>query len=593
VIGKALKNGSIMVLAMLLLLCWATVATAQSWWNDDWQYRRKISINTTASGADIKESLMDVPILIRLHMGNFDFSEAQAEGSDIRFVSSDGTRLLKHHVERYDMIDEMALIWVNLPRLSAQSDQESIWLYYGNEDAADVQDSKSTYDASTVAVFHLGEIEGSPQDASAHTQSVTFFAGGMGLPAVIGGGLTLNGAGDRMQIASSPSLNFSNGLTFSAWVRINQTQQQGYLFHAVGEAGELAVGMDGGRLYGRLATASDTAVETVAEKDLTMGQWHHVMVTAAPNQRLTLFMDGEALAHVDTPFSLPGFDKGYTVGASLDGSHGFAGDLDEVQLATVMRPAAWAKAGYASQGPDGMLYSFGEAETGGGGMPVFYLGTILKNITIDGWLVIGLMVILMAASWVIFLSKVFFLWTADKANKTFADAFKGMSDPVAAFDPENINGYENSSLFKVYAAGCREVIGDGGEASAGNRDGTVKAFKVALEEGFINESKRLNAYLVVLTMAITGGPFLGLLGTVWGVMNTFAAMAEAGEANIMAIAPGVASALSTTVFGLIVAIPALFAYNFLTARIKNITADLTVFIDHLSLKVEQQQEHPA
>jgi biopolymer transport protein ExbB len=70
-------------------------------------------------------------------------------------------------------------------------------------------------------------------------------------------------------------------------------------------------------------------------------------------------------------------------------------------------------------------------------------------------------------------------------------------------------------------------------------------------------------------------------------MNTFAAMAEAGEANIMAIAPGVASALSTTVFGLIVAIPALFGYNFLTGRIRNLTAELNVFADEFALKVEE------
>jgi biopolymer transport protein ExbB len=86
-------------------------------------------------------------------------------------------------------------------------------------------------------------------------------------------------------------------------------------------------------------------------------------------------------------------------------------------------------------------------------------------------------------------------------------------------------------------------------------------------------------------MSISGGPFLGLLGTVWGVMNTFAAMAEAGEANIMAIAPGVASALSTTVFGLIVAIPALFGYNYLAGRIRDITADSGIFVDQFALKV--------
>jgi biopolymer transport protein ExbB len=107
-----------------------------------------------------------------------------------------------------------------------------------------------------------------------------------------------------------------------------------------------------------------------------------------------------------------------------------------------------------------------------------------------------------------------------------------------------------------------------------------------MEESYIKEDKKLNSWLVLLTMAITGGPFLGLLGTVWGVMNTFAAMAEAGEANIMAIAPGVASALSTTVFGLIVAIPALFGYNFLAGRIKNISADMDIFMDQFLLRIE-------
>ena len=115
---------------------------------------------------------------------------------------------------------------------------------------------------------------------------------------------------------------------------------------------------------------------------------------------------------------------------------------------------------------------------------------------------------------------------------------------------------------------------------------TLKTLRTELDKRYIQETQRLNGNLTVLTMAISGGPFLGLLGTVWGVMNTFAAMAEAGEANIMAIAPGVASALSTTVVGLVVAIPALFAYNFLTTQIRDITADLAVFVDEFAVKAE-------
>ena len=79
--------------------------------------------------------------------------------------------------------------------------------------------------------------------------------------------------------------------------------------------------------------------------------------------------------------------------------------------------------------------------------------------------------------------------------------------------------------------------------------------------------------------SVHGGPFLGLLGTVVGVMITFAAIAAAGDVNVNAIAPGIAAALLATVAGLGVAIPALFGYNYLASRIKNITIAMQIFVD--------------
>ena len=93
---------------------------------------------------------------------------------------------------------------------------------------------------------------------------------------------------------------------------------------------------------------------------------------------------------------------------------------------------------------------------------------------------------------------------------------------------------------------------------------------------------------MLLTIAISGGPFLGLLGTVMGVMITFAAIAASGDVNINAIAPGIAAALVATVAGLVVAIPALFGYNYLVSQIKNISADMQVFIDEFISKIAEQ-----
>jgi biopolymer transport protein ExbB len=97
----------------------------------------------------------------------------------------------------------------------------------------------------------------------------------------------------------------------------------------------------------------------------------------------------------------------------------------------------------------------------------------------------------------------------------------------------------------------------------------------------------LGAQMVWLTISISGGPFLGLLGTVVGVMITFAAIAAAGEVNVNAIAPGTAAALVATVAGLAVAIPCLFGYNYLNTRIKEITTDMRVFVDEFVTRIAE------
>jgi biopolymer transport protein ExbB len=283
---------------------------------------------------------------------------------------------------------------------------------------------------------------------------------------------------------------------------------------------------------------------------------------------------------------VPEMTSDLLIGASAVEGNFFFGDMDEVQISNTARPAAWLRAAARSQGPEGALCSFGEEELNDtGGLPVFYLGSILRNITLDGWVIIGMLMIISALSWVVFVSKTFVLTLMEKDNKAFLDSFRGVTDPIAM--EEGDQDFQNSSLYGIYLAGRRELKSRLGNEEKCLPTRAFNAFKAALEKGLTMEIRKLNKGLLILTIAITGGPFLGLLGTVWGVMNTFAAMAAAGEANIMAIAPGIASALSTTVFGLIVAIPALFGYNYLTGRIKNITADMYIFVDEFDLKADE------
>jgi biopolymer transport protein ExbB len=98
--------------------------------------------------------------------------------------------------------------------------------------------------------------------------------------------------------------------------------------------------------------------------------------------------------------------------------------------------------------------------------------------------------------------------------------------------------------------------------------------------------------MVLLTIAISGGPFLGLLGTVVGVMITFAAIAAAGDVNVNSIAPGIAAALVATVAGLAVAIPALFGYNYLVAKVKDIVSEMHGFTDELITRMAETYSRP-
>ena len=109
----------------------------------------------------------------------------------------------------------------------------------------------------------------------------------------------------------------------------------------------------------------------------------------------------------------------------------------------------------------------------------------------------------------------------------------------------------------------------------------LEVVRAGLDATIVEESHRLNGRLVFLTLSVSGAPFLGLLGTVIGIMITFASIAMAGDVNVNTIAPGVAAALTATVSGLMVAIPVLFGYNYLSSQIGELTADMEVFANEL------------
>jgi biopolymer transport protein ExbB len=156
------------------------------------------------------------------------------------------------------------------------------------------------------------------------------------------------------------------------------------------------------------------------------------------------------------------------------------------------------------------------------------------------------------------------------------------------------NKYGASTLYRLYHHGVRELNKRiEGQTVSAQRSmvlsaQSTEAIRAAMDATMTRLQQSLSSQMVLLTIAISGGPFLGLLGTVIGVMITFAAIALSGDVNVNAIAPGTAAALAATVAGLSVAIPALFGYNWLNTRIKNINADNRVFVDEFVTRIAEQ-----
>jgi biopolymer transport protein ExbB len=223
-------------------------------------------------------------------------------------------------------------------------------------------------------------------------------------------------------------------------------------------------------------------------------------------------------------------------------------------------------------------------------------------VTIDGWVVIGVLAIMAVVTWIVMVTKFFALLKIEKGTAQFVEEWSHVSGDLTQLDDEETglkkigkkedeedepDALHDSPIYRIYHIGSEEIEKRLRAGKKGIGPRAFQAIRASLDGGMARESQRLNAHMVFLTIAIAGGPFMGLLGTVIGVMITFAEIAASGEVNINAIAPGIAAALIATVAGLVVAIPALFGYNYLVSKIKEVTVTSQVFIDEFVTKMAE------
>ncbi len=577
------------------------------WWNADWAYKKKISLDKVALQQTGSSPDAKAVALVRLHTGNFSYFLDVAEGAaDLRFVAGDHVTELAYSIEKFDAINEMALIWVKLPENIAIAEEPVIWMYYGNPQAMASQMMLTRDGISLLYHFSGSDVA----DATTNANHPALSTASPSSAGVIAGAAQFDGT-QSIAITESASLMMSadTGWAISMWLRMDQPLVDAVVVQRGN--GSLLLAIKEQKFQLTLMDSAEQVHSIDSGSELVVGNWHHIVLTQS-GPTMALYVDGQSAASMTTDVTR--FSGDLLVGLDAEGSKGFVGLLDELTMTGFAPDENAIKFAYAMQGLGTPLLLYGEdmseEDSDSSGEPS-YIQATLENVSTDGWMVIGALTIMMLVSWMVMVGKGIVIAKIHKENANFIEEFEklgvsemeklnredneddedAMESPLMLSLTGGHEKFQGSSIYRVYHAGVEAInhrlpkaVGADVVMSAQS----VEAIRASMDASLVRELQRLNSQMVLLTIAISGGPFLGLLGTVLGVMITFAAIAVQGEVDVNAIAPGVAAALATTVAGLMVAIPALFGYNYLGSRIKEISADMYVFVDEFVAKVAER-----
>jgi biopolymer transport protein ExbB/TolQ len=248
------------------------------------------------------------------------------------------------------------------------------------------------------------------------------------------------------------------------------------------------------------------------------------------------------------------------------------------------------------------------------GEPSNAIGFAWKHLTKEGFSTVLALFVVSIFSWSVIITKARQLIRAGKSGKQFFAAYKTTRDPMEIFRAKK--EFEGAPAYGLYLAGAEELayhlknnpvevvtiksVSKDSVGAMGDTDNIARSIstkisrssfdsvQVALERAAATQAMSLEKGMIILSTAVAGGPFIGLFGTVWGVMETFSGIGSSGAASLSVMAPGVAAALLATVAGLSVAIPAMFAYNYMVTTIRSITQELDGFASELATSMEHK-----
>jgi hypothetical protein len=328
----------------------------------DWTHALKIAVDTTVTGAAVSQAVMSFPLLIRLSAMNFEFEEARGYGSSIRFLDSSG-HTLAYQIERWDSERAVAEIWVLIPRILGNSRDNVVYMYWGNQLAAQSSSGPSVF-GDFSSVFHMGKDPNTGatliDDDSGHGNFGTVRGQTSVDPrgeGIAGVGLALNGSS---MMSTTIELPPPQPVTVSLWLKTTSESSGG------GIAGFASKQVGDKVTYDRFVTmngagqlsfavlhrgAMATLTSLTSYKD---GKWHFIAARFSSAGQY-LFVDGESVADDPTMTSADTYSGYWRFGEEptpASTSNYLSGSVDEARISTHELSDAWIKLSYATQRPD-------------------------------------------------------------------------------------------------------------------------------------------------------------------------------------------------------------------------------------------------
>ena len=205
-------------------------------------------------------------------------------------------------------------------------------------------------------------------------------------------------------------------------------------------------------------------------------------------------------------------------------------------------------------------------------------GVDLRDVIVSGGLVAKIVMVILLIfsifSWVVILQKVVLFRRSRRASEKFRAAFRKATDWREL--KQRGDGYALSPLLGLFLAGYSEVTYQFRSSPAGSKSQihNMEAVERSLQRASVVEMGRMEKYLGVLATVAAVGPFVGLFGTVWGIIEAFQRIGAMGNASLVTVAVPIAEALVATAMGLVAAVPALMAYNFFQSQLKQWQTEL-------------------